>query len=1083
MKQNKTVITSASLPSVATEEVCVDQLQAPFAKFRNGALLSTNNAYVKLLRSLPTVAQSVPRHPRLLQAIRESMALQLRLTVDIDIEDRVYHCIVTPIEGCPDDTGILFEDVSATAHRDKDNALLYRLSLLFANIDQPLHKTLQMIVDQILFEIDSFDCSILLFNKRDGKLHTVAWGKADNSSGMTGDSKFSLGEGVAGYVAASKKPIVIPNVMQDKRFVKKVSDHDPLALLCVPVLLSRELLGVICVTRNTQRGFSDREVQLFTIISGRLSTLIKLAQDKSREASLNEFSQILSTSRSIFDGYPRIATLLSSIFEANNCLIAHCDKGNALRFVRDENELSFSEKQLSFLRHLATQDEFVNLLHARKPVDLQSAVIAKDEERLRACGLTGAVIFPIIVRGQNDGFVIVNNTAWERMYSPSDLNLGMTIVTQLSVAVENTLYHGEILDEQKKLQQVQETLRDGLILYDKDLNIAMYNTAAKRLLGIKKNIVGLSWSLVLQRKVTEYCANVLERHFDPEVFLELALEQGKTSMGLATISGRHAKTIEITVAPVYDRQDQISGILSHFRDITPIHDLQTKMATRLRQLTNLFKISSVTGFDTQEIVHRILELVLRLLSVQSSQLLLIDPVSETLYEVDTVGDSALFAAHQSMIERRVKRVMQTKRSRISALSKQAGELLVIPVLGHHDEAIGALLVAARENGTPFTKDDTHLLSIVAARIASKLDTAWLLSQVEDDREKLAAIIEQSVDGILVTDPSQNVQIWNSALERMTGIEATEVRGKSLSTIRNQFADMQVYPGADGFSEVHLHNLKTGLPVWLGAAYAPIVSNDETTGYVVILRDISRQKELEQAKNEFVSTASHELRSPITAIVGYLSMLKRGDAGRIINNQQAFFIDKAYSNAKRMVGLIEDLLMTTRMETGQLRYHVEPIDVVQAIEGIVSDLRFKAEEKHITVVIQRTVHAMALADKDGIHQVFTNIVNNAIKYTPNHGTVTIGFTADHKGDHPQLVIAVKDTGVGIDPSDQSRVFDKFARIDNPLSVSAGGTGLGLYITKTIVESLGGKIWLESEKGKGTTFYVSLPLPNKNGKERK
>jgi PAS domain S-box-containing protein len=1081
MKQMKETVESTLAPSISIEEISVDHLQAPFALFRNGALFSINASCEKLFHS-SELMHRVAAHPKLQQTIRETMILKLRLTLDLEIDEHVYHCIATPIENRPNDVGVLFEDISMTAQREKDNALLYRLSLLFANIDQPLNKTLQMIVEQILFEIESFDCSILLFDKLEGNLHTVAWGKADQSSSMNGEKRFALGEGVAGYVAISKKPIVIPNIMQDKRFVKKVSDRDPLALLCVPIVLSRELQGVICVTRKTNRGFSDREVQLFTIIAGRLATLIKSAHDKKREAFAYDLSQILGMARNIFDDYPKVIETISSIFCVDACVIARCEGEGNLSFIRKESELGLTAKQVAILRTLAKKDYFIKALQGRRGFELHTVLPADVLERAKATKCLSTAIFPITVRNQVYGFVCASNTRWDRTFSTAELSHGTTIATQMSAAIENTIYHGEILDERKRLQQIQETLRDGLLLYTPDMKLAMYNTAARRMLGFKRNVTGLEWSEVMNKNSEKYCTHLLQRHFDPEEFLRAALHDGKTSTGLATLVGRPNRTVEVTVAPVYDRHGKISAILSHFRDITPIHDLQTKMAVRLRQLTNLFKISSVSGFNTQHLVSRILELNLKLLSVSASELRLINTDDGSASIIESVGDRALLDVLTPQLQRRIKSVMETHRPCIVTLRRpnEVG-VLIVPVLGHHDSCIGTLLVVNKADQQPFTKDDTHMLSIVAARIASKLDTAWLLNQVEEDREKLAAIIDQSVDGILVTDAQGTINIWNDALEKMTGLSMNEVSGKPIEEVRTYFAIDQTLAAADGFSEILITHRKTGAKVWIGAAYAPIKSDDVLTGYVVILRDISRQKELEIAKNEFVSTASHELRSPITAIVGYLSMLRRGDAGKIINAQQAFFVDKAYSNAKRMVGIIEDILLTTRMETGQMRYHIEPVDLVSSIETIVGDLRFRAEEKKISVVIDRSSRPMALADKDAIQQVFNNIITNAIKYTPQEGKVTIGFTSELHDKRQYLTVSVADTGVGIEDNDQLKIFDKFARIDNPLSVSAGGTGLGLYITKSSVEALGGKIWLESEKGKGSTFYVSLPIPEKIGKK--
>jgi PAS domain S-box-containing protein len=509
------------------------------------------------------------------------------------------------------------------------------------------------------------------------------------------------------------------------------------------------------------------------------------------------------------------------------------------------------------------------------------------------------------------------------------------------------------------------------------------------------------------------------------------------------------------------------------------------MAARVQQLTHLFKISSVTGFNSQQIIRRILRLTLDLLSVRSAQLVLRDSTQSDIASVDTSGDKVLAKAVAAKLKKKVDWVCENNQP-IGLKVKpskdaQPVHVLIVPVCGHQNVCLGTLIVIDKENHSYFSREDTNLLAIVATQIATKLDNAWLLNKIEEERNKFANIIDQSVDGIFVTDSEGRIEIWNRAAERLTGLTEAEVMGKSSQEIGDVVERLETVQIDDHINEIKIVNKQTDRQIWLGTAYAPISYNKQTTGYVCIIRDISRQKELERSKNDFVSTASHELRSPITAIVGYLSMLQRGDAGVITNRQQAFFVDKAYANAKRMVMLIEDILMTTRVENGQIRYSMESVHLADLIDTILADVRFKAEEKQIQISYDKKNETKVYTDKDAIIQVITNIVTNAIKYTPNKGHVHINFKQDKIDNQPVLITMIKDDGVGIDPADQEKVFEKFSRIDNPLSVSAGGTGLGLYITKTIIEELGGKIWIESEKGKGSTFYISLPVARRVAKK--
>ncbi len=1055
----------------------IDGLTVPIAIFQDTNFDRANAAFYELVPQDSSSLELFATHQKLQRILSEIAIVRAPRNFEILVAQQFLHCWAIPYVNDPSLTAVFIEDRSLEVETEKSNALLYRLSLLLAASDHTSQEKLQATVDQILFELDVFDCCIFLFNRLDGLLHPTAWGSTDILSPMNGLSRFKPGEGVAGYVYQTHRPIVIPNVLEDSRFLRKPNDSAPVALACVPMVLNGNVLGVICISREPGRTFTDREIQLFSSIASRLGGLIEADTIRQEEEFQAQFARLMNNFHGSTDSYRPISQIVIDLLKVDRSLLFICDSD------AEELELAYSggskrptAGEVRQIREFMAQESIAQQLK-------QNDWLRVTDEPLLGGG--SAIIFPLRVRRECLGYLIIQNMAWPRPFTDHELSVGTSIVAQLSVAIENHHFNEEVLNERNKLDQIQNTLHDGLILYTPEMEVAMYNQAAKRLLGIKRDIAGKPWETVLNKKMNHYCSHQLNRHFDPVEFLTQAKEHGKISTGLATIESNPHKIVEITVAPVYNRRKQISGILSHFRDITQVYELQQKMTNRVQQLTGLFKISSVTGFNVQQIVRRILRLLLSLLNVKVCRLILSDEADGHLYTVESSGETALLDRHEAKLLRKAQWVVEHNQPAVIKLGLpnklNATQGLMVPVLGHHETCIGVLLVAGHENDHYFSREDINLISIVASRIASKLDTAWLLSQMEQDRNKLAALIEQSVDGILVVNLQEEIEIWNDALERLTGIDNREMIGQKASHARHLIEILE-QNAHDDVTEVKIKHRHTGQLIWLGIAYAPIINSNETTGYIAIVRDITRQKELERAKNEFISTASHELRSPITAIVGYLSMLKRGDAGRIINNQQAFFVDKAYQNAKRMVGLVEDLLMTTRMETGQVRYQAEKINLTEIIEGIVSDLRFRAEEKSITLTLDHSRTQAVWADRDGVHQVMSNIITNAIKYTPTGGKVTIEFSRQEQEGQPVIVTAIKDTGVGIDASDQAKIFEKFTRIDNPLSVHAGGTGLGLYITKTIVEELGGRIWLESIKDKGSIFYISLPAVTSRHKER-
>ena len=236
------------------------------------------------------------------------------------------------------------------------------------------------------------------------------------------------------------------------------------------------------------------------------------------------------------------------------------------------------------------------------------------------------------------------------------------------------------------------------------------------------------------------------------------------------------------------------------------------------------------------------------------------------------------------------------------------------------------------------------------------------------------------------------------------------------------------------------------------------------GYATLYRKI---KEVDQMKDEFISIASHELRTPITAIRGYLSMALDGDFGKLAVPLH-HGIERADASAKRLGDLVEDLLNVSRIEQGRMQLQRKPVEVVEAVRTIVDELKPTADAKKLALTLATSGAVKVQADPDKLKQVFINIVGNAIKYT-EHGSVTVML--ENTGS--LVKVRVKDTGPGIAPENQERLFTKFYRVGNNDAKKIPGTGLGLWITKQLVELMKGKITLESIEGTGTQVTVTLP----------
>ena len=255
--------------------------------------------------------------------------------------------------------------------------------------------------------------------------------------------------------------------------------------------------------------------------------------------------------------------------------------------------------------------------------------------------------------------------------------------------------------------------------------------------------------------------------------------------------------------------------------------------------------------------------------------------------------------------------------------------------------------------------------------------------------------------------------------------------------------------------------------------APVagVDGSEVIGRIIALRDITRERELDKMKTDFISVVSHELRTPLTSIKGYTDLLLSGAAGD--NSEiQAEFLGIIQLSTTRLSNLINDILDISRIESGTLKIKHEPIDYRHLVADTLRLMKAAADAKDVSMdaALPETIPPVR-GDADKVTQVLTNLVSNAIKYTPEGGWVKVSLEVT--GD-TSVTTCVADSGIGVAPEDQPKLFQKFFRADNSSTREAGGTGLGLVIAKTLIELMGGTIWLESEPNRGSKFYFTLPL---------
>lgn len=241
----------------------------------------------------------------------------------------------------------------------------------------------------------------------------------------------------------------------------------------------------------------------------------------------------------------------------------------------------------------------------------------------------------------------------------------------------------------------------------------------------------------------------------------------------------------------------------------------------------------------------------------------------------------------------------------------------------------------------------------------------------------------------------------------------------------------------------------------------------------VAHDITKEMEVDRAKSEFVSLASHQLKTPLTSLRWLAEALLRGSAGEL-GSEQKKYVTNMYDASQRMVAMVNELLNVSRIETDTLSIRPEEVDVCVLAQSVIDEQRHAADARHLTLdlVCAEGLPVMH-ADKNLVRMVFQNLLSNAIKYTPDNGAVKceISLAALVR---EMIFVAVKDSGIGIPKAEQSRVFEKLHRASNAEALVPDGTGLGLYLVKTILDRVGGGVTFESVEGKGTTFFVSIPV---------
>jgi signal transduction histidine kinase/HAMP domain-containing protein len=392
------------------------------------------------------------------------------------------------------------------------------------------------------------------------------------------------------------------------------------------------------------------------------------------------------------------------------------------------------------------------------------------------------------------------------------------------------------------------------------------------------------------------------------------------------------------------------------------------------------------------------------------------------------------------------------------------ESLLAVALRHENLYYGSLWVAYDQTHS-FSEEEVRFMVTLGGQAALAAANARLFLNEEIGRKRLESILASNPDPVLVTDQHDRLLLTNPAAWQVLDLGMKGDEGQPIDQVISEPELVNLLR----VSSAEKQSVEITLPggrVYLATA-TPVLAEGQRVGRVCVMRDVTYFKELDALKSEFVSTVSHDLRSPLTLMRGYATMLEM--VGQL-NEQQTSYVRKIVGGVENMSRLVNNLLDLGRIEAG-VGLQLEKVSTQDIIDRVVSALQLQAAQKHIQLTTDISHPApMVEADQALLQQAIQNLVENAIKYTRSEGKVQIRVQVQSTG----VIFEVIDNGIGISPVDQPRLFEKFYRGAQQASKDQHGTGLGLAIVKSIAERHGGRVWAESQLGKGSIFYLSLPL---------
>jgi PAS domain S-box-containing protein len=889
----------------------------------------------------------------------------------------------------------------------------------------------------------------------------------------------------------------------------ELRDHfaDPGPALALPILdVQQGPLGVLVIARPAGAAtFSDEEVQLLNALAHQAALAISKARMLQREQEERRVNEVLRQIAEALSGSLDLDSVANVVLARLgellpfDCATLGLLEGIHLRFIAGRGALNLPPGEVVPLDDLLLS---ATVIRKRKPLRLDDATQGEYHRAARFSPNLSWLGVPLIANDEVIGIISLDK-AEAAAYDEHDVQRLQIFASQVAITIENT----RLLQQARRRQAELQALTDynNLLIETSPVGIAVVDPEGRfvRANPAFRNIVTTRGQEIAGADVTEVLSGPEQAELR-DLIASTLQSQAPTRIEDFKFPNQDGGPcwLDLALNPLRGPDGSVTRLMMTVTDITQRKQMEEDLRKRnlrieqqLNQHRALYEIGAQINavLNVQEVLQSLITSVRAIFAVDGLSLMMPDERTGTFETTSTVGLSEAFLESEKAhfresagglaIERQIPVLVQdvAASERMSSLREAARQesihtALYLPLV-FREEVIGLMALYHRAP-RQYTVEEMEWLATFANQATTATKNAQFHASIVESRSNLHAILQSMTDGVLATDSQGYITYINQPLFDLLGMPKDDAWvGRSAEGL---WAHLQrTFPALPSFdrlgrsedvvrTEIHARG---GEDTWgreIQLVYSPIVDEGGgTVGRLLLLHDITQLRAGERTKDELISIISHELRTPMTSILGYSKLLvDRPDADL---ERRARWAELILDKSRLLTQLVNEVLDLSRLNMQRLDLHLEPTDLAALAHRVADELRVTTTRHIIRVEADENLPPVP-ADLHRMDQMLTNLVTNAIKYSPDGGEITLSVARDDTW----LTLSVSDEGMGIAPEHHERIFEPFFRVDHSTTRNVYGTGLGLSLVRGIAEAHGGDVSIQSAVGEGTTFRVRLPL---------